>query len=182
MENNYSGKQPVLADPAGFDFRPRAGSALIDAGKHIPGITDGYQREAPDIGAYEFDGQRWLPGCINALWISAPRKCADGALAIRIALRMPPTEAVSLAVASGDPKANLASGETLTFTEANWMHAQTITLSGYRGALTLRFRDKHLGSAHISDAGAIDSQLGQVVAFDRPMLATEPAEFAPYSE
>jgi hypothetical protein len=182
MESNYSGKQPMLTDPAGLDFRPRAGSALIDAGKYIHGVTDGYQGEAPDIGAYEFGGQRWLPGCRNALWISAPQKRADGTFAMRIALRMPPMEPVSLAVTPDDPKVNLNSGDTLTFTEANWMHAQTITLSGYGGALALQLCDKHLGSAHISDAAAIDSRLGQVVMFDRPMLATKPVEFIHYGE
>jgi hypothetical protein len=52
-----------LRDPYNFDFRPKAGSELIDAGVIIPGITEGYVGEAPDIGAYEFgDDNYWIPG------------------------------------------------------------------------------------------------------------------------
>jgi len=52
-----------LRDPDNWDFRPRAGSDLVDAGKVIPGITDGYIGKAPDIGAYEYgDPNYWIPG------------------------------------------------------------------------------------------------------------------------
>jgi hypothetical protein len=44
------------------DGSPVAGSAAIDAGVVIPGITDGFQGKAPDRGAYEFGGPRWRPG------------------------------------------------------------------------------------------------------------------------
>ncbi|MHC4189591.1 MAG: right-handed parallel beta-helix repeat-containing protein [Planctomycetota bacterium] len=189
VENNYRGKDPMLADPpevgmikpgvagpAGRDFRPQAGSPLIDAGKPIPGITDGYRGKAPDIGAYEFGGQRWLPGCHNGLWISAPQKQSDGTLVVRIALRMPPTEPVFITVAAGNPNVSLKTGETLTFTPANWMHVQTVILRGYGSSSTargskrcsLQFSDKHLGSAEISDVWAIDPRLGRVVTFDLP--------------
>ena len=52
-----------LRDPENFDFRPREGSPLIDLGMHIHGVTDGYQGEAPDSGAYEFGADSyWIPG------------------------------------------------------------------------------------------------------------------------
>ncbi len=52
-----------LRDPDNLDFRPAPGSALIDAGSEIPGITDGYLGSAPDIGAYEYgDTNYWIPG------------------------------------------------------------------------------------------------------------------------
>jgi hypothetical protein len=60
--NNYSGRTPMLVDPEKLDFRPRKGSPLIDAGRKIPGFTDGFKGEAPDIGAYEFGGEKWVPG------------------------------------------------------------------------------------------------------------------------
>ncbi|MGD8499687.1 MAG: right-handed parallel beta-helix repeat-containing protein [Phycisphaerales bacterium] len=169
VENNYRGKGAMLVDPAGWDFRPQVGSPLIDAAKPIPGITDGYRGDAGDIGAYEFGGRRWLPGCCNALWISAPRKQADGAIAIGVALRMPPTELVSLRVTPGN--------DTLRFTPTNWMDVQIIKRRGYADAFSLQFSDKHVGSARISDIAAIDRRLGQVVKFDRPMLPTKPAKF-----
>lgn len=39
-----------------------AGSACIDAGMVIPGITDGYAGGAPDLGAYEDGRPRWKTG------------------------------------------------------------------------------------------------------------------------
>jgi len=55
-----------LRDPDNFDFRPRAGSVLIDAGTNIAELaeaTAGYVGAAPDIGAYEFGATHyWIPG------------------------------------------------------------------------------------------------------------------------
>lgn len=44
------------------DFRPAIGSALIDGGEILSGITDGFQGTAPDIGAYEDGLTPWVPG------------------------------------------------------------------------------------------------------------------------
>jgi hypothetical protein len=44
------------------DGRPVAGSTAIDAGIVIPGITDGYQGKAPDLGAYEYGDEAWMAG------------------------------------------------------------------------------------------------------------------------
>lgn len=44
------------------DGYPVAGSAAIDAGIEIPGITDGFRGNAPDLGAYEAGGPRWSAG------------------------------------------------------------------------------------------------------------------------
>ena len=49
-------------DPANFDFRPKPGTALINAGVPIAGYTDGFKGMAPDLGAYEADGERWVAG------------------------------------------------------------------------------------------------------------------------
>tara|TARA_B100001057_G_scaffold442554_1_gene478031 strand:+ start:422 stop:5413 length:4992 start_codon:yes stop_codon:yes gene_type:complete len=52
-----------LRDAANFDFRPRFGSSLIDAGTHQIGYTDGFIGTAPDIGPYEYgDDYYWIPG------------------------------------------------------------------------------------------------------------------------
>jgi hypothetical protein len=51
-----------LKDPANLDFRPVAGSAAIDSGAVIPGITDGYLGRAPDVGAYKYGGIWWKAG------------------------------------------------------------------------------------------------------------------------
>jgi hypothetical protein len=179
MENNYRGGRPILIDPARRDFRPRIGSPLIDAGKLIAPITDGYRGKAPDIGAYESGAQRWLPGCYNSLWISAPRKETDGAFAIRVALRMPPTEPVSLTITSKSPEIQL---KDLVFTPTNWMNAQTVTFSTPGRIPAIRFSDKHLGTAEILDVTAIDTHQGRIVKFDRPMLPTKPENFYRHDE
>ncbi len=62
-----------LRDPASYDFRPKAGSPLVDAGAPVPpadvpspvanfqGLE--FEGAAPDIGAYEFAAKRyWIPG------------------------------------------------------------------------------------------------------------------------
>ena len=52
-----------LRDPHNLDFRPRAGSSLVDAGTIWAPYTDGYVGSAPDIGAYEYgDSSYWIPG------------------------------------------------------------------------------------------------------------------------
>lgn len=68
IERNYvaadlaSGAHGQLMDPEHFDFRPRPGSALIDAAVPVAGITGATTGAAPDIGAYEFGGTYWIPG------------------------------------------------------------------------------------------------------------------------
>jgi hypothetical protein len=62
-----------LRDPANYDFRPKAGSPLVNAGapvtksdvpspvSNFPGLN--YEGTAPDIGAYEFGAKHyWIPG------------------------------------------------------------------------------------------------------------------------
>ncbi len=58
-----------LSNPEHFDYRPRKGSMLIDAGVVVEGINDGqggsrmYVGQAPDIGAYEYgDNVYFIPG------------------------------------------------------------------------------------------------------------------------
>ena len=62
-ELTFRKPKPPLVAPERLDFRPRAGSPLVDAGRPIDGITDGHAGEAPDIGAYEFGApDYWIPG------------------------------------------------------------------------------------------------------------------------
>ena len=42
-----------LYDPMVVDLRLREGSAPVDAGVELPGITDGLRGRPPDLGAYE---------------------------------------------------------------------------------------------------------------------------------
>lgn len=52
-----------LRDPDNLDFRPRAGSDLVDAGAIVEDVDHPYLGTAPDIGPYEFgDTCYWIPG------------------------------------------------------------------------------------------------------------------------
>ena len=51
--NSPDPADPLFVDPENNDFRLREGSPAIDAGVHIPGITDGFMGNAPDIGVFE---------------------------------------------------------------------------------------------------------------------------------
>jgi len=44
----------TLYDAADLDFRLRSGSAAIDRAMILPGITDGFNGQGPDLGALEF--------------------------------------------------------------------------------------------------------------------------------
>ncbi len=113
--DNYAGPDPGLMDPAHLDFRPRADSPLVDAGRVIPGITDRFRGKAPDIGAYEFGGAHWKPGCRNGVLVCP----ADGARStVRVALLMPPLRPVTLRAAP--------SGAELHFDAVNWARPQPL--------------------------------------------------------
>ena len=69
---------PPLVNAGLLDFRPAAGSPLVDAGRKIEGITGPSAGKAPDVGAYERGARNyWIPG------YQAPRASmpipADGA-------------------------------------------------------------------------------------------------------
>ena len=55
-------KFPLWADAEGWRAAANVPAAAVDAGKVIPGITDGFVGEAPDLGAYEAGGERWRAG------------------------------------------------------------------------------------------------------------------------
>jgi len=52
-EINGVSENPQYIDPTQGNFSLPAGSSLMDAGLHIPGINDDYHGAAPDIGAVE---------------------------------------------------------------------------------------------------------------------------------
>ncbi len=59
---NYIGAVSQFVSVENKNFMPVQGSILIDNGILIAGITDGYLGSQPDLGAYEFGGERWIPG------------------------------------------------------------------------------------------------------------------------
>ncbi|MEC8332962.1 MAG: hypothetical protein VXZ83_02430 [Verrucomicrobiota bacterium] len=63
FEQGNTDIRTLLRDPENLDFRPIPNSVLIDAGKIVTGLTEGYYGSAPDIGAYEHGAENyWIPG------------------------------------------------------------------------------------------------------------------------
>ncbi|MEA3367354.1 MAG: right-handed parallel beta-helix repeat-containing protein, partial [Planctomycetota bacterium] len=118
----------LLADPARLDFRPRAGSPLVDAGREITGITDGYVGKAPDIGAYESGGKRWVPGCRNAVWVLPGADACGTIHRVRMVLAMPTLAPVTVEV-QGESGATVSPGR-LTFAPETWHRAQWLEIRG----------------------------------------------------
>ena len=67
-ENNWNGYQTnldvkdFLVDVENFDFSPIEGSTLIDNGSVYDNLDITFNGNNPDIGAYEFGGEYWVPG------------------------------------------------------------------------------------------------------------------------
>ena len=114
VANNCRQKDLKLVDPGKLDFRPQAGSPLVDAGRKIRGFTDEFAGKAPDIGAYERGRGRWIPGHRNAVCV-----LRDGA-GLKAALLMPLLAPLEVTV--GD--------RTLTFRPENWSKPQSAPLPG----------------------------------------------------
>jgi parallel beta-helix repeat protein len=62
--NLFLGRHPQqqLQDVGSLKSWLTPGADAIDSGKPITGFTDGFLGEAPDLGAYESGGARWVPG------------------------------------------------------------------------------------------------------------------------
>lgn len=73
-ETNVIDPDNPFTDYSAHDFTPTSQSGLIDGGKVIAGITDGYQGAAPDIGAYESGVTSWIAG---ADWEAYPLQFFD---------------------------------------------------------------------------------------------------------
>ena len=68
FENNWNGYETnldikdLLIDAENNDFRPNEESELIDNGIMYNDLNISYNGSNPDIGAYEFGGEYWVPG------------------------------------------------------------------------------------------------------------------------
>ncbi len=63
-QNNLTYTQNPFINKNDGDFRLKSGSQPIDFGRVINAysVTQGYNGSAPDVGAYEFGGDNWVPG------------------------------------------------------------------------------------------------------------------------
>ena len=67
-ENNWNGYETnldikdLLVDPDNNDFRPIENSSLINSGNLYENLDINFTGDGPDIGAYEYNGDYWIPG------------------------------------------------------------------------------------------------------------------------
>ncbi|MDG1805496.1 T9SS type A sorting domain-containing protein [Flavicella sp.] len=61
-QNNLTTTADSFQNISTGNFNLTATSEAIDSGKLIPGITDGYIGNSPDIGANEYGGTKWVAG------------------------------------------------------------------------------------------------------------------------
>jgi hypothetical protein len=157
--NNYTKGDPKLVDPDHFDFRPRADSPLVDAGRAVAGITAPYVGKAPDIGAYEYKGDHWLPGHRNGICAS------QGAQGLQACLNLPILEPIRVLVQQGGKR--LA---TLAFTPKTWDQPQPLPAAARTGKLI--FATDAWGAATLTDASAVRELADARAQFERPDLAS----------
>ena len=73
QQNNMTVTEGFVSMP-NRDFRLLETSPLIDQGRQIDGITDGFAGSAPDIGAYEL-GDDWVPGIDWDVTLGPANRC-----------------------------------------------------------------------------------------------------------
>tara|TARA_Y100000994_G_scaffold112726_1_gene92903 strand:+ start:10 stop:885 length:876 start_codon:yes stop_codon:yes gene_type:complete len=67
-ENNWNGYETnqdikdLLQDPENLNFTPIEGSILVDSGFDHENLDLNYIGGGPDLGAYEYGGEYWIPG------------------------------------------------------------------------------------------------------------------------
>ncbi len=158
--NNYTGTAPKLVDPGAFDYRPQADSPLVDAGRAVDGVTAAYEGGAPDVGAYEFGGEHWLPGHRNGVWL------VRSGSRFSVRLNLPILEAIAVRVMQEGKEA-----ATLRYTPEDWSEPQTLPASiGTRGPLA--FETDEWGGAVVADVAAVDGLADARAAFVRADVAS----------
>jgi hypothetical protein len=154
--NNYTKGDPGLVDPDNFDFRPSASSPLVDAGRAVPEVTAPYKGKAPDIGAYEYQGDHWLPGHRNGIWASR------GPNDLQICLNLPVLEPVEVRIQGRDT--------VFAFTPETWWKPQSLPVGDRYGSVV--FETKEWGATAPIDLGAVTQLAGARSQFARPDLAS----------
>ncbi|NOX55702.1 MAG: hypothetical protein GXP27_14930, partial [Planctomycetes bacterium] len=160
--NNYTGSVPKLVDPEHLDFRPRKDSPLVDAGRVVEGVTAPFEGRAPDIGAYEFGADPWLPGHRNSVCVT--RRAQDE---LQVALGMPILRPITLTVSAGG--GTLAK---LTFTPVDWMRPQRLSAKGASGVARLRFHCPEWGEAVVANLQELAPLQEARAPFERPDLSS----------
>lgn len=62
IQNNLSSQPSSFTSHGGNDYQLTGSANAVNAGRVIPGITDGFSGNAPDVGAYELGIPTWTAG------------------------------------------------------------------------------------------------------------------------
>ncbi len=174
LSHNYQSPDFQLTDVRNHDFRPQADSPLVDAGHTI--LSDhSYQGEAPDIGAYEHEGSRWVPGATNGVRIVAKRD-NGGSIKITVHLDHPPFRETRMEFFLSKNKNadyQIQGTKKVRFTRRNWFRPREFVVRAQdeRGnvVLPLVFESPMLGEAKVRMDLRAKKKDRQQVSFSRPM-------------
>ena len=158
--NNFTEGDPKLVDPANFDFRPRQDSPLVDAGRVVEGVTAPFTGKAPDIGAYEYDGEHWLPGHRNGVSVSRP----SGIVLVRLLL--PVLQRTQIHV-----KGKGGASTVLTFAPSDWHVPQALPPAVAAGP-QVTFSAEAWGAAAVTDLPSVIDLADARALFERSDLAS----------
>lgn len=71
IQNNLSSQPSSFQNHGGNNYQLAGGANAINTGRQIPGITDGFSGNEPDVGAYELGVSPWTAG-YNPVVIASP--------------------------------------------------------------------------------------------------------------
>ena len=158
--NNFSKGDSKLVDPANFDFRPKPDSPLVDAGRAAEGITAPFEGKAPDIGAYEYGGDHWLPGHRNGVCLS--RSAAN----VYVRLLLPILDGIKVRAETPG-----VTSSTLSFTPEDWHIPKALSTAISAGS-TVAFTTAPWGAASVADLTAVAGLSDARALFERPDIAS----------
>jgi hypothetical protein len=128
MHHNYKQRDLELKDKKRFDFRPEKDSPLVDAGTIIPGMTEHFRGKAPDIGAYEYGMDRWVPGYRNSLIVYAKPMDNSKKIQYEFKLAMPVLEPIQFRIEASDQVQ--IDKKQLTFSPDTWSDIRIVHALG----------------------------------------------------
>ncbi|WP_273446301.1 T9SS type A sorting domain-containing protein [Neolewinella agarilytica] len=158
-DNVISASNPFL-DLAALDFRPADDSPLINAGRIIPGITDGYRGAAPEVGAYEANQPGWIPG--------APRAGGGGTTSLfnshgtRVRARVFPNPATDRAFVNFETTESGLLNWRLIAADGRSVRSSQRTLAAGEQSIMLNLRGLPAGTYFFS-ATLRDAYIGQAI-------------------
>ncbi len=125
QEPNGLNVEPGFANPAGGGYTLDAGSDLVDAGVIIPGINDDFVGDAPDVGAFEYQGYGFALSATPAAQATVPGGIAVYTLDVQAIGGFSQTVTLSAAAPSPSLTLELAPGSIVPSGQATLVITST---------------------------------------------------------